>query len=254
MIERARLIVVDPEQEFRRSLVDELRRHGHDCDAIGDAKAALAALHGDSYDAVLVNLEMIPAESLESRERGEFEFRAPLIAITDNAAVAGAVRALRLGAVDYLPKPIKPSDLTRAVGRALEKSKAILGVRTAQSAIQTWTRWFRYLDEVLLGSGPVRLPPALLSAVSEQRASLRALDWTLEGTASGGLSKREHEVLLALASGRRARQIAKEFRISIHTARHHVKAILKKLNVRSQTELLIRLRDTGRAGGRGGRG
>jgi DNA-binding NarL/FixJ family response regulator len=255
MSDKARILVVDPDQNFRRSLVDDLRRQGHDCDAIADAKAAVAALHDKSYyDTLIANLDMegnLEFDRLASRE--EEAFHAPLIAVADQPSVTTAVRALRLGALDYLAKPIKANDLGRAVARAVEKSRALWGVRQAEQAIQTWSRWFRFLDEILLTSGPVRLPPALLSAVSQQRASLQGLAWALEGGRAGSLSTREQEVLIALAAGRRVRQIAHDLRISFHTARAHVRAILRKLGVHSQAELLTALRDSSKRERRGGR-
>lgn len=104
MSDKARILVVDPDQNFRRSLVDDLRRQGHDCDAIADAKAAVAALHDKSYyDTLIANLDMdgnLEFDRLASRE--EEAFHAPLIAVADQPSVATAVRALRLGALDYL--------------------------------------------------------------------------------------------------------------------------------------------------------
>jgi len=243
--DKARILVVDPDQDFRRTVVDELRRHGHESDAIADAKAAVAALHHNSYyDTLIANLDMDGnAEFDRLAARDEEALHAPLIAVADQPSVATAVRALRLGALDYLGKPIKTGDLGRAVARAVEKSRALWGVRHAQQAIQTWSRWFHFLDELLLASGPVRLPPPLLATISQQRISVQGLTAALEGGRAGALSTREQEVLLALAAGRRVRQIAKDFRISFHTARAHVRAILRKLGVHSQSELLSKLRE-----------
>ncbi len=94
-----------------------------------------------------------------------------------------------------------------------------------------------------MASGPVRLPPPLLAAISQQRISVQGLAAALEAGRTGSLSTREQEVLLALAAGRRVRQIAHEFHISFHTARAHVRAILRKLGVHSQSELLSKLRE-----------
>lgn len=52
------------------------------------------------------------------------------------------------------------------------------------------------------------------------------------------LSTRENEIVQALSSGRRVKDIAQDLVISTHTVRNHLKAIYRKLNVRSQFELI----------------
>src|SRR5262249_20384429 len=56
------------------------------------------------------------------------------------------------------------------------------------------------------------------------------------------LSSREREVLHSLLAGQRVPTIARALYLSPHTVRNHLKSIFRKLGVRSQTELLERLR------------
>ena len=56
------------------------------------------------------------------------------------------------------------------------------------------------------------------------------------------LSEREREVFNLLADGQRLSQIAGSLFISRHTARNHLKAIFRKLDVHSQTEMMDRSR------------
>ncbi len=58
------------------------------------------------------------------------------------------------------------------------------------------------------------------------------------------LSARERQVLDALLQGRRVSDVALDMGIAANTVRNHVKAIFRKVGVRSQTELLVRLRPT----------
>jgi DNA-binding CsgD family transcriptional regulator len=59
------------------------------------------------------------------------------------------------------------------------------------------------------------------------------------------LTPRESETLRLLAAGFRGRQIARRLGVSIHTARAHVKAILRKFSAHSQAELVDRLHPLG---------
>ncbi|SDU78592.1 response regulator transcription factor [Jiangella alkaliphila] len=55
----------------------------------------------------------------------------------------------------------------------------------------------------------------------------------------GGLTPREHEVLRLLAQGHDARHIARTCGLSIHTVRDHIKAVLAKLQARTQLEAVV---------------
>jgi DNA-binding NarL/FixJ family response regulator len=64
----------------------------------------------------------------------------------------------------------------------------------------------------------------------------RLLRSTAPVTPGGGLTAREHEVLVLMAAGHDARAIARRLGISVHTCRGHVKAVLAKLGAHSQLE------------------
>jgi DNA-binding CsgD family transcriptional regulator len=57
-----------------------------------------------------------------------------------------------------------------------------------------------------------------------------------------GLTRREKEVAILLAQGRSNQAIARELRISVHTARHHTQRILTKLEVHSRGEAGAKIR------------
>jgi DNA-binding CsgD family transcriptional regulator len=59
------------------------------------------------------------------------------------------------------------------------------------------------------------------------------------------LSAREREVLALLAKGSRVQAIAEQLFISQHTVRNHLKAIYRKMDVSSQSELIERVRSLG---------
>jgi DNA-binding CsgD family transcriptional regulator len=60
-----------------------------------------------------------------------------------------------------------------------------------------------------------------------------------------GLTRAEARVALLLESARTSRQIAEQLGISVHTARRHVEAVLKKFGVHSRGDVAARLRDEG---------
>lgn len=87
---------------------------------------------------------------------------------------------------------------------------------------------------------------ALLAAVRKEKFfCAKVLDYLLERSASQGspditlLSPREIEIVSLIAKGLVAKEIAAELHLSTHTVYTHRKNILKKLNLRSSSELLV---------------
>ncbi len=165
--------------------------------------------------------------------------RVAVVAVARRASVDGAVAALRARAVDYLVEPVRPAALVHVVQLARDRARAARGVRRAERLVTLWAEWLRLLDAVLAAPGPAALPVRLLAAVARDRASVddETAGWRTRTT----LSPREQEVLLAFAAGLRARQIARSLGVSVHTARAHLKAIMRKLEVHSQSALLERV-------------
>jgi DNA-binding NtrC family response regulator len=124
-----KILVVDDDEGMREFLVESLARDGHDVVTAGDGDAALAMLHGGAFDLVLTDLQ-IPGTDGMSILRA---VRAALtgievIVLTAHGSVATAVQALKLGAFDYLEKPIPSPAVIRALaGQALERRRERAG-------------------------------------------------------------------------------------------------------------------------------
>ena len=86
---------------------------------------------------------------------------------------------------------------------------------------------------------PVSAPVAAPQSATSPRAQPHY--GTLDPKKVATLTPRERDILSALASGQHVKDIAQDLDISTHTARNHMKAILRKLDVHSQIELLAKL-------------
>ncbi len=237
--ESARILVVDHQAEFRRRVAQALRTTGYQCDCVHDAKRATALLDAGHHDLLIADLNMAGNFECELLGRSGHEtVGIPVIAVTDNPSVPTAVAALRLGAVDYLVKPGEMDELLAAVERGVTKAQALHGLRRAQRMVGLWGRWFRYLDEILAAPGPVFLPSGVLAGLARKRRPTEEIASIIDAEVAHVLSPREREILIALVAGQRIPDIARSFHISVHTARNHLKSILRKANVHSQRELL----------------
>jgi two-component system response regulator HydG len=118
----ARLLVVDDDHAFRVSTAALLRADGHEVDVAPDANAAAQALKTRSYDLVLLDLRMPGIDGIQFVETlriwGE---KVPVLMISGFGTVEGAVRALHVGADDFLTKPVEPDVLSARVAELLER-------------------------------------------------------------------------------------------------------------------------------------
>ena len=115
-----RILVVDDEAKMRRLLEMALKDMGHNVVQAEDGIAALSACDEAPFDLVLTDLRMPRLDGMgllrTLRERGD---DAPVIVLTAFATIESAVEAMKLGASDYIIRPIEVKTLELAVNRAL---------------------------------------------------------------------------------------------------------------------------------------
>ncbi len=123
----ARILVADDEAGIREFVSDALALDGHEVAVAADGDAAARALDEHSFDLVFTDLKMpgLDGMSLLRKMRSE-QPEVQVIVLTAHGTVATAVEAMKLGAVDYLQKPIGgPDELSLLAGRALERRRLL---------------------------------------------------------------------------------------------------------------------------------
>jgi two-component system nitrogen regulation response regulator NtrX len=101
-----RILVVDDEQNIRRSLEITLEGEGFAVESAGTGEEALAAVAADPPDAVFLDIKLPGLDGMEVLRRLRAEHpRLPVVMITGHATIARAVEATRLGAFDFVEKP-----------------------------------------------------------------------------------------------------------------------------------------------------
>jgi DNA-binding NtrC family response regulator len=117
----ARVLIVDDDRAIRRTLEKLITDEGHEPITEADGPAALEAIPG--ADVVLLDLGLPGMDGLDvieaSRARGG-ETRPPIIVVTARDDMSSTVRAIQLGAFDYLVKPLDVERLKLVLQRALE--------------------------------------------------------------------------------------------------------------------------------------
>jgi DNA-binding response OmpR family regulator len=123
----ARILVVDDEDGLRSFFVETLELGGHLVAQAADGEAALALLARQAFDLMLTDLRMPRLDGMELLRRVRAQFpEMEVIVLTAHGTVTTAVEALKLGAFDYLQKPVEsPDEVLVLAERALERRRLL---------------------------------------------------------------------------------------------------------------------------------
>ncbi len=120
----ASVLIVDDEKNILSTLSRALRVEDFDVDVAGSAKVALEKIAKKAYDVVLVDVMMPEMDGIALlrtlREQGQ---DVPVIVMSGHGTIETAVEATRLGAHDFLEKPIGTERLLLSIGRLLDYQK-----------------------------------------------------------------------------------------------------------------------------------
>ncbi|WP_119718032.1 response regulator transcription factor [Cognatilysobacter tabacisoli] len=121
----SRILMVEDEEDIAFILRFLLERNGYQVDHAGDGRQALDRLRGDPPDAVLLDIMLPYHDGLEivERMRAVDAWRSvPVLMLTAKAREADIVRALELGADDYVTKPFQPEEVLARLRRLLRRA------------------------------------------------------------------------------------------------------------------------------------
>src|SRR5262245_8737057 len=118
------IVVADDEALARQSIVEFLREEGYQAYEAADGQAALQLLEQVDVDLILSDLRMPGVDGLAVLQKvRELYPQTMVVLMTAYASVETVVEALRLGAQDYLLKPLLFDDLLHKVRRLLEHKR-----------------------------------------------------------------------------------------------------------------------------------
>ena len=113
-----RILIAEDNPVNQEVAATMLRRRGHHVDIVGNGREAVDALADQSYDVVLMDLQMPILDGIQATieiRAHEADERVPIIALTANAASGEVDRCIAAGMDDYVPKPFRAADLIAAV-------------------------------------------------------------------------------------------------------------------------------------------
>ncbi len=118
----ARILIVDDDLQHAESLADALEGEQYSCEVAGSGKDGLQAIEREGFAVVLTDLRMSDLSGLEVLKQARIlRPDTAVLLITGHASIETAVDAMRSGAEDYLPKPVKLPELRNKVAKAVER-------------------------------------------------------------------------------------------------------------------------------------
>lgn len=118
------ILIVDDDSPHRSMLRTVLRGWGYAVEEAEDGAAAVEQVKARAFDAVLTDVRMARLDGIAAlREIREWNPSIPVLIMTAWSSVQNAVDALRLGAYDYLTKPLELDELKLALERALDHTR-----------------------------------------------------------------------------------------------------------------------------------
>jgi len=163
------ILIVDDEKNIRATIARGLRLEGFRTLEAENGEEALSVLEDQGADAVLLDVEMPKMDGLATleamRDRG---IAVPAIVLTAHGSIERAVRAVKLGAFDFIEKPPSIERILLAVGHALDRGRLVSeNRRLAEESGAT--------AGMLGDSEPMRALRAMLSRAAPTEATILIL-------------------------------------------------------------------------------
>jgi two-component system response regulator HydG len=149
--EPVKVLVVDDDRSHRIMLKSMFTEWGWNVEEADDGTTAVDAVEEHSYDAILMDVRMAKMDGMEALRRiHDFNPAIPVVIMTAYSSVDSAVEAIKIGAHDYLTKPLDFERLRLTMARALDHRQVVEEKEGAKS------RKRKEIDTAgIIGSSPV---------------------------------------------------------------------------------------------------
>lgn len=179
---KPKILIIDDEEQIRSLLVD-LLGDIYQCSGAASAEEALAALSHTTFDLVISDIDMGGMSGLELVPR--VHSLAPdtvVVMISGNQDIEFAIKALRVGAFDYITKPIDLRHVEASVERALDQCNLLKEKRRYKEQLESLLQqrtaevdWLAYYDTVTQLPNRALFEDRLKQAVAIARANDQSL-------------------------------------------------------------------------------
>lgn len=169
MTEKMSILVVDDERIVRESFLHWFRKYGCKTEAAASGLEALEKLERYPFDLLFVDIKMPGMDGLELLERVKQQYPdAIVIIITAYGSIDTAVKAMKMGASDYLLKPFQPDQLSLVLEKVANQKRLVSEVQYMKGRLEEITRF----DNIIGQSRPMQEVFDLIPQVAQSDASV----------------------------------------------------------------------------------
>jgi DNA-binding NtrC family response regulator len=164
-----KILVVDDDLEMCRYLSDVLQEEGYSVTVRNDSLEASKAIKREEFDVIVTDLQMRGLKGLDLlKETGRVAPFTPVIIITAFGTIESAIKAMKMGAYDYLTKPFQVDEFLLTVEKALEHRYLKKEVLRLKKEVET-----RYQFHQLIGRSPaMRKIYELIERISDSASNV----------------------------------------------------------------------------------
>jgi len=117
------ILLIDDEIEFVETLAERLELRGYEPTIAGDGESAISMIAKQSFDVAILDLMMPGLSGLDTlRQIKEIDKTLPVIMLTGHGSTKDGMEGMRMGAFDFLMKPLDINELLEKIKLALNKS------------------------------------------------------------------------------------------------------------------------------------
>ncbi len=136
---RPDVFLVDDDASVRRALTRLIKSAGHHVQTFASAREFLGTTRGveEAAGCLVLDVRMPGLTGMDLQRELQTKNRSlPIVFITGHGDIPMSVRAMKAGAVDFLPKPVKDTDLLRAIEQALARASRDRAARKEVEVVQ----------------------------------------------------------------------------------------------------------------------
>ena len=157
----AHILVIDDERAIRNSLKEILEYEKHRVSLAANGLEGLELLKKETFDALLLDIKMEGIDGMEVLEQVSKDYPdLPVVMISGHGTVDTAVKAIKMGAFDFIEKPLELNRLLITLRNAMDKGKLVTETKTLRKKVAGKNR------ELIGESAPIKLIKAMIEKVA----------------------------------------------------------------------------------------